>query len=102
MAYEDIADLTQQQSFQSRNIGNTAASLADPFSGERRGYQNQLRQLMANPGEFGSSPAYQFAFDQGFVRYNGILDRFIDLHNFEFHCFPYKLVVVCYRLHINL
>ena len=70
MAYDELADLTQQQSFQSKNIGNTAASLADPFSGERRGYQNQLRQLMANPGQFGSSPAYQFAFDQGLEALN--------------------------------
>lgn len=42
-----------------------AREVADPFWQERKAYQAQLSDLMKNPGEFASSPMYQFAFDQG-------------------------------------
>jgi hypothetical protein len=68
--YEDFSSLANRQAGQSRSIGGVAADLADPFAGERRGYQNQLRSLMENPGSFSSSPVYQFAFDQGLEALN--------------------------------
>lgn len=65
MAYEELADLGRQQGWESRNVGNTASRMADPFAPERFNYQNQLRKLMEKPGDFASSPTYKFAFDQG-------------------------------------
>lgn len=62
---DDFSDLLNQQAFQSLNYGNNAANLADPFMGQRGQYQNQLSQLMKNPGDFASSPVYKFAYDQG-------------------------------------
>lgn len=62
---EDISGLFDQQANQSIGVGNVAASLADPFKNERGAYQNSLRSLMSNPGEFSTSPVYKFAYDQG-------------------------------------
>lgn len=62
---EDISGLFDQQANQSVGVGNVAANLADPFKNERGAYQNSLRSLMSNPGEFSSSPVYKFAYDQG-------------------------------------
>ena len=31
----------------------------------------------------------KIAFDKSFVRYDGIFDNLVDLHNFEFHCLAY-------------
>jgi hypothetical protein len=62
---DEINNLFRSQANQSINAGYNAADLADPFRGERKGYQNSLRSLMANPGEFSSSPVYKFAYDQG-------------------------------------
>jgi hypothetical protein len=62
---DEINNLFRSQANQSINAGYNAADLADPFRNERKGYQNSLRSLMANPGEFSSSPVYKFAYDQG-------------------------------------
>lgn len=62
---DEISNLSRHQSAQALGYGDQAARYADPFMGERAGYQNQLRNLMANPGSFASSPYYQFAYDQG-------------------------------------
>jgi hypothetical protein len=61
----DVESMYNRQANQTLGVGNVAASMADPFATERKGYQNQLRSLMANPGEFASSPAYQFSYNQG-------------------------------------
>lgn len=42
-----------------------ARDIADPFWQQRGAYQQQLSDLLKNPGDFASSPMYQFAFDQG-------------------------------------
>lgn len=62
---QQFSNLYGQQAQQSLATGREAAALADPFAPQRGQYQGQLQTLMTNPGEFGSSPAYQFAFDQG-------------------------------------
>lgn len=62
---QNIANLSQAQSAQALNYGDRAAAYADPFMAQRGQYQTQLSRLMANPGEFSSSPAYQFAYTQG-------------------------------------
>jgi len=62
---DEINNLFRSQANQSINAGYNAADLADPFRNERKGYQNSLRSLMSNPGEFSSSPVYKFAYDQG-------------------------------------
>ena len=62
---DELNNLFRSQANQSINAGYNAADLADPFRNERKGYQNSLRSLMANPGEFSSSPVYKFAYDQG-------------------------------------
>lgn len=41
------------------------SSVADPFAGQRPQYQQQLQQLMTNPGSMTSNPMYQFSFNQG-------------------------------------
>lgn len=64
-AGNSLASMYNSQANQSINTGNAVAKLADPFMNEREGYQNQLRTLMSNPGEFSSSPFYKFAYDQG-------------------------------------
>lgn len=61
----DIGSMFNSQANQSTNTGFVAADLADPFRNERKTYQNSLRSLMSNPGEFSSSPVYKFAYDQG-------------------------------------
>ena len=43
---------------------------ADPWGSQRGQYVNQLNSLMRNPGQFSSSPAYKFAFDQGMEALN--------------------------------
>jgi hypothetical protein len=63
--YTDIANLSRRQSANALSFGDQAAKYADPFMGERPQYQNQLKQLMTNPGEFGSSPVYEFAYNKG-------------------------------------
>lgn len=65
MDYEDIATLSNLQAPHAQAAGVSGADLADPFRNERTQYQNQLRNLMSNPGAFASSPVYKFAFDQG-------------------------------------
>lgn len=62
---DEINNLLRSQANQSMNTGVSTADLADPFRNERKQYQNSLRSLMANPGEFSSSPVYKFAYDQG-------------------------------------
>jgi hypothetical protein len=62
---DEINNLFRSQANQSISAGYNAADLADPFRNERKGYQNSLRSLMSNPGEFSSSPVYKFAYDQG-------------------------------------
>ena len=62
---DELNNLFRSQANQSINAGYNAADLADPFRNERKGYQNSLRSLMANPGEFSSAPVYKFAYDQG-------------------------------------
>ena len=66
----DIENLARSQSRQSLSYGDQAARYADPFMGERGKYQKQLSDLLANPGSFGSSPAYQFAYNQGLEALN--------------------------------
>ena len=46
-------------SSQMRNMGSNAAALNDPFAAQRPQYQQQLSQLMANPGSITSYPGYQ-------------------------------------------
>jgi len=46
-------------------VAKDAAKLADPFAGERAGYQTQLRDSLTNPGSFTADPGYQFALSQG-------------------------------------
>lgn len=66
MAYDDeFSSLPRQQANQSQFAGAEGARLADPFAPQRGQYQNQLSRLMANPGDFASSPTYKFAYDQG-------------------------------------
>lgn len=48
-----------------KNAGQTAAGLADPFASQRSGYQDQLKQLMADPNSILNDPAYKFRFGQG-------------------------------------
>lgn len=43
---------------------------ANPFADEAKKYQNQLANLMANPGSGTSNPMYQHAFDQGLEAVN--------------------------------
>lgn len=62
---DEINNLLRSQANQSMNTGVSTADLADPFRNERKQYQNSLRSLMSNPGEFSSSPVYKFAYDQG-------------------------------------
>ncbi len=57
--------LSNQQANQSIGVGLEGARLADPFSQERGQYQNQLKNLVTNPGSFESSPYYQFSLNQG-------------------------------------
>jgi len=45
---------------------------------------------------------FDIVFNQGFVRYHYILIDFIDFHNFEIHVLTYVLIVITYRLCINL
>jgi len=66
----DIENLARSQSRQSLSYGDQAARYADPFMGERGKYQKQLSDVLANPGSFGSSPVYQFAYDQGLEALN--------------------------------
>ena len=61
----DIENLSRSQSAQSLAYGDQAARYADPFMKERPIYQNQLRKLTEKPGDFASSPVYQFAYDEG-------------------------------------
>ena len=50
----------------SGNKGSTAAAgAADPFSGQRPQYQQQLSNLMSNPGSFSETPQAQFTQAQG-------------------------------------
>jgi hypothetical protein len=42
-----------------------AAEAADPFAGQRAGYQTQLQQLMANPNSITQTEAYKFRYNQG-------------------------------------
>lgn len=87
-----IQNITAQNQPQvSQEIGKTAASLADPFAEQRPQYQQQLANLMRNPGEFASSPAYKFAFEQGMEGVNrtaaakgqlGSGNRLLDLTKF--------------------
>ena len=72
---DELYQLPQQQSVQSQGIANEASRLADPFASQRGQYQTMLSKTMANPGEFGSSPAYQFAFDQGLQGVNRSLAK---------------------------
>ena len=67
---QDFSNLSRLQSGQALQYGDRAAQYADPFMGERKQYQNQLSNLMANPGSFASSPTYQFAFNQGLEALN--------------------------------
>lgn len=67
---QEFSNLSRQQSGQSLQYGDQAARYADPFMSQRGQYQNQLSELMKNPGSFGSSPTYQFAFDQGLEALN--------------------------------
>lgn len=46
----------------------TAASAADPFAGQRPQYQQQLSDLMSNPGSFSETPMAQFTQAQGTSR----------------------------------
>lgn len=68
--YQDIANLSRLQSSQALGYGDQAARYADPFMSERGKYQKQLSDLMANPGSLTSSPAYQFAYNQGLEAIN--------------------------------
>ena len=67
---QDFANLSRLQSSQALGYGDQAARYADPFMDQRKQYQNQLSNLMANPGSFASSPTYQFAFNQGLEALN--------------------------------
>ena len=69
-AAQSFGDLSSLQAYESLLYGDKAAKYADPFMGERKQYQNQLSNLMANPGSFASSPTYQFAFNQGLEALN--------------------------------
>lgn len=65
---EGDTDFSNQANNQANNSGVNAsysASLADPFASQRAGYQTQLKTLTSNPGDFSTSPYYQFAYDQG-------------------------------------
>lgn len=64
-AGDSVGKLYDSQANQSQSVGINAADIADPFRNERKTYQNSLRSLMSNPGEFSSSPFYKFAYDQG-------------------------------------
>lgn len=61
----NISNLSNAQSQQSLLYGQQAAQYADPFMNERGFYQNQLKNVVSNPGSLTSSPYYQFAYDQG-------------------------------------
>lgn len=63
--YQDLQNLSRMQSAQALGYGDRAARYADPFMDQRGQYQNQLKTLMENPGEFGSSPVYEFAYNKG-------------------------------------
>jgi hypothetical protein len=67
---QDISNLSRLQSAQALGYGDQAARYADPFMAERGKYQKKLSDLMENPGSFSSSPAYQFAYDQGLEALN--------------------------------
>ena len=45
---------------------------------------------------------FNITFNKCFVRYNSVLNSFIDLNNLKLHCFTHKLIIICYWLHINL
>lgn len=62
---QDITNLSNLQAMQAPIYGQQAAQYADPFMSQRGQYQKQLSDLLANPGSFASSPAYQFAYNQG-------------------------------------
>ena len=58
--YQDFSNLSRLQSAQSLSYGNQAAAYADPFMGERKNYQERLRNLIANPGSQESSPFFKY------------------------------------------
>ena len=49
-----------------------------------------------------STLCFDIAFDECLVRNNCILDGFVDLNHFEFHCFTNKLIVVGNGFNVDL
>src|SRR6476469_3240992 len=45
---------------------------------------------------------FDITFNKRFVRNHGILNGFVDLNHFKFHGLTNELIVISYRLHIDL
>lgn len=62
--------LSNQQKQAIEGARDQAVNLADPFRQQRPQYQQQLSQLLANPGSISSSPAFQGIYDLGLEAVN--------------------------------